>query len=271
MLYMPAFLKRCSICEQWYPPTRQFFYSSRTGLRAECKACVRSMRRARYQVDPQPQRQLTRRYYAAHVEECRQKERDRRKTEAYRERDRQRRSRERDKRRVREQQRRDRDREGYRKNQREYRAANRERVREQQRQWRRDHIDLARERGRRWARNNPDKHYAAYLRSKAKNPEMYRRSDRKRRARKCNAPGEHTAADVNRQYEVQQGLCYWCSSALHGLYHVDHIIPLSRGGSNWPDNLACTCARCNQSKGNKLPYVEWQPPHPLFLPASNID
>jgi 5-methylcytosine-specific restriction endonuclease McrA len=34
-------------------------------------------------------------------------------------------------------------------------------------------------------------------------------------------------------------------------YHVDHMTPLSRGGSNGPENLVCACRRCNLSKHNK--------------------
>lgn len=37
---------------------------------------------------------------------------------------------------------------------------------------------------------------------------------------------------------------------------VDHVVPLTRGGSNKDDNLVTACYSCNRSKGNKLP-EEW--------------
>lgn len=80
---------------------------------------------------------------------------------------------------------------------------------------------------------------------------------RARRARMKSAEGTFTASDVSVQYERQRGLCFWCGIALNGKYEIDHIIPVSRGGSNWPDNICCSCRQCNRSKGNRLPQ-EWK-------------
>jgi len=50
--------------------------------------------------------------------------------------------------------------------------------------------------------------------------------------------------------------CGYCGST-DGPFDIDHIVPLSRGGSNVdPDNLICACAPCNRSKGSKL-VSEW--------------
>lgn len=35
--------------------------------------------------------------------------------------------------------------------------------------------------------------------------------------------------------------------------HIDHIIPIARGGKTIPDNLQVLCSHCNLSKGAKLP------------------
>lgn len=48
--------------------------------------------------------------------------------------------------------------------------------------------------------------------------------------------------------------CYICGKPIPiGQRHVDHIIPLSKGGPHRPSNLAVACAKCNHRKYNKLP------------------
>jgi HNH endonuclease len=54
--------------------------------------------------------------------------------------------------------------------------------------------------------------------------------------------------------------CQYCSSTRR--LHVDHKIPLIRGGSNGFGNLVTSCGPCNQSKGPKL-LGDWIPPAPI--------
>jgi 5-methylcytosine-specific restriction endonuclease McrA len=83
-----------------------------------------------------------------------------------------------------------------------------------------------------------------------------RAAHHRRRALINNAPGSHTADDLRTLYALQEERCAYCGITLHGEYHVDHMQPIARGGSNWPDNLALTCSDCNLSKGAKTP-GEW--------------
>ncbi len=49
----------------------------------------------------------------------------------------------------------------------------------------------------------------------------------------------------------QTRVCTYCGTTCADNYHIDHIEPLSKGGSNSIDNLTISCPSCNQSKGNK--------------------
>lgn len=60
---------------------------------------------------------------------------------------------------------------------------------------------------------------------------------------------------VTRLYELQRGSCAYCSKRLGGKYHLDHIIPIARGGMHEPGNLQILCQRCNLTKSAKCPIV----------------
>ena len=74
------------------------------------------------------------------------------------------------------------------------------------------------------------------------------------RARRRQVDGYHSADDIALIRLRQRNRCVYCSVTLNR-YHVDHIVPLIRGGSNWPSNLQLLCARCNQRKHCQKPEV----------------
>lgn len=101
-----------------------------------------------------------------------------------------------------------------------------------------------------------DYHRAWY---QAGGKETIKANTRNRRARMRLAVGSHTAEDIENQLKRQKSKCYYCKKKLKkgkNTYHADHAVPLSRGGSNSPDNLVITCPTCNLKKNNKLPH-EW--------------
>jgi 5-methylcytosine-specific restriction endonuclease McrA len=103
---------------------------------------------------------------------------------------------------------------------------------------------------------NPEKIKIKSKRWQQNHPEQVRHQARIRRIRKLNAPGTHSIADEKAQFKMQKGCCWWCGKKIKGQYHVDHRIALSRGGSDWPNNICISCPRCNESKHNKMPW-EW--------------
>ena len=48
--------------------------------------------------------------------------------------------------------------------------------------------------------------------------------------------------------------CVYCGDEANT---VDHVIPISKGGTDDPNNLVAACSRCNYSLGNKVKVVKW--------------
>jgi 5-methylcytosine-specific restriction endonuclease McrA len=85
------------------------------------------------------------------------------------------------------------------------------------------------------------------------NPEAVRAIRRNRRARERKAEGHHMAKDIARIMEEQRGHCAYCRCSVRRSYHVDHIVPLSKGGTNWSNNIQLTCDTCNLRKRDTDP------------------
>lgn len=238
--------KTCSKCGESKPATTEYFHRAKLGLyglAAVCKPCV-----AQYAADnKEREAERKRAWHIANKE--RMNERSRAYHAANRERENQRRQ------------------ANYKANierEREYRRkwaiANSERVAKNLRAWREANRDSVLEKQRVYGR----KRYTANKRRENErvrawaiaNPLANRMRKHRRRALERNAEGTHTAEDVQRQYKAQRGKCYYCGTKVGDTYHVDHVIPLSRGGTNWPENLVIACPQCNQSKNDKLPH-EW--------------
>lgn len=90
----------------------------------------------------------------------------------------------------------------------------------------------------------------------ANKPTTFARCAR-RRARKSGAEGQYSASDVSSLVIKQKRKCASCTEKLvmdgEMKYHVDHIMPLAKGGSNWPSNIHLLCQTCNLRKGAKHP------------------
>jgi len=74
----------------------------------------------------------------------------------------------------------------------------------------------------------------------------------KRRARQM-AGGSHSADDVARINSLQRFKCAICKTSTKKSFHIDHVMPLSKGGSNDAGNIQLLCAPCNLKKSAKHP------------------
>lgn len=98
---------------------------------------------------------------------------------------------------------------------------------------------------------------------KAANDKQWRAANRERvrqygtyrnyRAKKRKADGSHTRVDVAKIRKAQKDKCAICRVDLKRRGHVDHIVAISNGGSNWPSNLQLLCETCNKRKADKVP------------------
>lgn len=61
--------------------------------------------------------------------------------------------------------------------------------------------------------------------------------------------------------------CRYCMDLL-GPFEVDHVRPLSRGGTNDSSNLVCACVSCNTQKSNLLlhEWRQWRTANGMFWP-----
>ena len=102
----------------------------------------------------------------------------------------------------------------------------------------------SKEYSRRWRKENPEKN-AAQAR-------IYS-------SRKKGAEGVYTGDDARGILRRQKQKCAepTCGANLDETgHHVDHIMPLALGGSNWPKNLQCLCPDCNRRKNSMHP-LDW--------------
>jgi hypothetical protein len=116
---------------------------------------------------------------------------------------------------------------------------NREKVRSIAKKFRERHRARVNEKNKLWRKNNPDKYLP-----------MKRSIEARRRAKKGKALSELTNAKkriIDCFYEQAQRL----QKRLGVTFHVDHIVPLSRGGKHEPANLQVLPARLNMKKHAK--------------------
>jgi len=74
------------------------------------------------------------------------------------------------------------------------------------------------------------------------------------RARKLKAKGKIDAVALRSIVLESGGRCGWCDRDIRDApFEIEHIVGLSRGGSNSIDNMTCTCPDCNRRKGEQHP------------------
>lgn len=145
----------------------------------------------------------------------------------------------------------------YREWERRRNAAHPERL-ERPKDWYRENTEQHRRVGYEWARNNIEKVRETARRWYRNNKEKANHHVRVRRARLRGVESEKfTLAEISKR---DGGRCQRCNKPVrtkgdprHPLYaNLDHIVPLSKGGSTTRENIQLLCRKCNFAKNNKL-------------------
>lgn len=128
-----------------------------------------------------------------------------------------------------------------------------ERTREVARKWHWENRERKLEYNHGWYAANRE-HAAEYARQwREANPERTRARGARRRARKR---GALCTECVDRRVVLESygGICGICGDTVDPLnFHVDHIVPLSRGGDHTYANTQPAHPTCNLRKRDKLP------------------
>ena len=145
---------------------------------------------------------------------------------------------------------------GHRARERAYRISRGEAERRYQREWKRKRRatdpagDLAYARA---YRANHRSERARYTRTwRMRHPDSYKAWGlRHYAARKGARVRLLSSADIAAMLREQEGRCAYCRLPLGDPWHLDHKIPLSRGGHHDRENVCASCPTCNMCKYNK--------------------
>lgn len=118
-------------------------------------------------------------------------------------------------------------------------------------EWRRNNPEKDKEKRRAWQKANPDKMKQATLNWQKKHPESLKANNSKRRARKVGNGGCHTGEQIKQMFFHQKGRCFTCGDKIDKKYHIDHITPICKGGTDDISNIQLLCPFCNMSKNKK--------------------
>lgn len=88
-----------------------------------------------------------------------------------------------------------------------------------------------------WRRANPNYRIAAD------------QSSRRRLANRKATGGEYSEAEWQLVLWIYQHKCAYCRNSVP--LCVDHVVPVSKGGNSFIENLVPACRPCNASKGNR--------------------
>jgi hypothetical protein len=118
-----------------------------------------------------------------------------------------------------------------------------------QKEWRENNKEIYLESSRNWKKNNREQYLQNHKDWIKKNADLIKEYNRKRRAFKRGATIQNfTHEQLMQRMSIFGFKCSYCNGPFE---HLDHVIPLSKGGKHCLSNLRPSCQFCNCSKHNK--------------------
>ena len=117
-----------------------------------------------------------------------------------------------------------------------------------QKKWYEKNAEREKARVAQWRKNNREKMLAYKREYLQKNLDKHRLHQAKRRAQIYST----RTGKIDLDKLLENMICGICNNPILVDYEIDHIVPLSRGGTHTQDNLQLAHSPCNNTKNNKL-------------------
>jgi hypothetical protein len=203
--------KKCSRCKQEFPATTEYFMLHKGSLYCHCHTCRKLDKKESHIRHKEHNNARSRRWWEENHDHYLQSQLD-------------------------------------------YAASHREEARLRAAKWYADNREYALKAAKETRDANPEKFRRKAKDYAAQNPLILNANKRAHKARK-RAGGTHTRIQLMELYGLQDGRCGYCGVPIFwhikGDVHIDHMEPVSRGGSNTIDNICLACMTCNKEKYNR--------------------
>lgn len=101
-----------------------------------------------------------------------------------------------------------------------------------------------------YRKRHPERKKESEKKWNSSNPDKLKESCRRRRARRLGADGEYSHKQFREMCVLYGNVCLCCGASGVPLA-ADHVVPLTKGGSNGIENIQPLCRSCNSKKSNR--------------------